>query len=74
MTDSDAEVARTFFELKRGMVEIANARKLTGDMAEIWEIVDGHDIVCAVWQDCQESDGVGMQVVKGKTELVKPLA
>jgi hypothetical protein len=56
---------------KKALVAMANANdaRMTGDMAEIWEIIDNHDIVVAVWRDAAAADGVGMMILKGETSL-----
>jgi len=56
---------------KRRMVDLANKTRghLTGDFAQVWEIVVNNEVVVAVWQDACEPDGIGMLLIKGEDLL-----
>jgi hypothetical protein len=58
-------------DFKRKMVEIANANNawLTGRTDELWQIVNNNDVVVAVWHDDEETDGIGLMIVKGRALL-----
>jgi hypothetical protein len=58
-------------EFKRKMVALANANNawLTGRTDEVWQIVNNNDVVVAVWQDDEETDGIGLMIVKGEALL-----
>ena len=58
-------------DFKRRIVELANETRdhLTGDFAQVWEIVANNDLVVAVWQDVREPDGVGLLLIKGEDLL-----
>ena len=56
------------------LVEMANSHVL--DAADdVWSIIDGHDVVFAVWEDDRAEHGVERAMIKGKrflNELTAP--
>lgn len=63
-------------QMKGRLVAMANAndRLMDGTMTPVRRIVDGADIVFAVWQDREEPDSVGILLVKGLAALRRYVA
>ena len=58
-------------ELKRSLVELANANeaRMDGTMGPVLELIAANDVVFGVWQDPSEPHGVGVLVVKGANRM-----
>lgn len=54
------------------VVDRANAvaETLTGNAAQVRQMVERHDVVIGFWQDPKEEGGVGTYVVKGQRALM----
>jgi hypothetical protein len=63
-------------QMKARLVAMANANEsvMDGTMTPVRRLVDGADIVFAVWQDHEEPDGVGTLLVKGQAALRRCVA